>query len=151
MLNFRDLLGLVTAFVVTILATLAFTLPPAEIASHDLKLYGEIYDNHPVFIRILGLTSFLVPAFLAVWAGAAVSTASHQVRNGWIFTLIGVLFYAYLHYEVLFIPHRETDDSATYVLFTSPQIYLLAGGGVLASLLVSYRQCAKVRRNIKKP
>jgi hypothetical protein len=141
-LHFRDFLGLVTAFVVT-LATQYFlsTMPAVELWSHDPKLYRQLFDDHPIANQVFGcMTFFVLPAFFAVLAGAAVSTTAHKKRNSWLYTIIGVCFYVFIFYKFLFIPHRETDDSATYVLFTGPQIYLLATGGILASLLVSYRQ-----------
>ncbi len=145
--SLRDLLGLVVAFVVTLAAQCIFVLIPAIVLEqHAPDLYSKIFDDHPVINEATAcLLFFVVPAFLAVSAGVLASSAHHRVRNGWLYTVIGVLFDAWFHYET-FTPHRETDDSATYVLFTSPEIYLLAAGGACAATFVTFRHRAAAKR-----
>jgi hypothetical protein len=138
MVSIRDVLGLLVAFCVAVGLSFWLIFLTVELATNDLPLYRRIFDI-PSISQGLPFVIFVVPAFLAVWAGSAVSPVDHRGRNAWLYTVIGVLIYVYFHYKT-FIPHRETEHSATYVLFTSPNVYLLAVGGILASVLVSFRQ-----------
>jgi hypothetical protein len=135
----RDLIALLATLVAAVVVDVIFVVTVGALATWDLSLYGEVFDN-PIINRAICSLFFAGNAFIAVMIGAAVSSAGHKKRNSWLFTLVGVVVYAIIFCKFIFIPHRETDDSAVYVLFTSPQIYLYAVGGVLASLCTSYRK-----------
>ncbi len=136
----RDLIALLATLVAAVAVEFIFCMAIAELAIWNSSLYGELFDNHPFINAATCWLSFVGTAFIAVMIGVAVSPAGHKKRNSWLFTLVGVVVYAIIFVKIIFIPHRETDHSAIYVLFTSQQIYLYAVGGILASLCTSYRK-----------
>jgi len=136
----RDFTALLATLIVAIAVEAIFLVSFSALASWDyLNLNGEILAN-PIVSIIYPNLPFIGTAFIAVTIGVAISPTSHKKRNSWFFTLVGVIVYGIIFCKVIFIPHRETEHSAIYVLFTSPQIYLYALGGILASLRASFRK-----------